>query len=243
MLDFTQFHNGATFSADLWVQDYNGITRHEYVDQLRAMLQPHRRPSLYIQHDGWLTERRAEVRGVSITQPIDRVSAVGLETSLQVDIPGGYLEDATQLVGTLRPALSSGGLALPIILPASFSAGASGSVLIINTAGTKFGAASTPCVLRLYGDCSEPVITNQTTGQIFELDGVSIAAGTYMQIDMGARTVYLNGDPGLSYYNYINFTTSSWWELQPGDNLVTISCATLGATAELDIYYNPRWAI
>lgn len=241
--DLTEFHDGATFQTNLVIRDLGGLTRHQWVDQLRAMLQPRNRPYLYLQRDGWLTERRALVRGASLTNPVDRVSKARLEVSLQVEIPSGVLESATMSSDTIRPASAAAGRTYPQVFPFAYTAGDSGSVKIITTGAGEYGVAPTPAVMRYYGACTDPEVINQTLGETFALTGVTLSAGQYMEIDMGNRTVLLNGDPALSYYSAIDFAVSTWWELQPGANLLTASAATTDASCELDVFWFNRYVV
>jgi hypothetical protein len=239
--NLTAYTDEATFQANLIIRDIPaGLTRHQQVDQLRALLHPRSRPWLYIQRDGWLTERCAEVVGGSITSPIDSKSAARLEVSLQVDIPDGMLRATSETSATLRPPVGgAAGRIYPKVLPWAYAAGGSGLTQVV----ANDGDAPTPVLMRLYGACTEPVITNQTTGEVFELDNLTLVAGQYLQIDMDARTVWLNGDPGLSYYAYINFATSSWWQLDPGNNSLSLGAATADGACELDVFFTPRYTI
>jgi uncharacterized membrane protein len=240
--DGTQFHDGAVFQVALKVFDAGGFTRHQHVDHLRQTLRPDRRPYLYIQRDGWLEERRAAVRG-SLASPIDQASHARLEVSLQLELADGVLEAVTESSDSMYPASGTGGRTYPKGYPWAYVPGNTGATKIINLGGGEYGVTATPLLMRLYGACTEPVISLQTTGEVFELDGVTLAVGQYLEIDMDAKTVYLNGDPALSYYNKVNFLTSTWWQLQPGDNDLAIGAATLDTSCRLDLFWTPRYAI
>lgn len=242
--DLTEFHDEATFQAELIIRDTLGATRHQQVDRLRAMLRANNRPYLYMQRDGWSNERRAQVRGGSVTNPIDRASVSRLETSIQMVLPGGVWESTVQSSDVIRPAQTSGtGRTYPRSYPWAYTPGNSGATKIITTGGGEYGAVSTSLLMRLYGACADPVITNQTTGQVLELDNVTLAAGQYLEIDMGAKTVLFNGNPTLSFYGRVNFATSDWWELQPGPNALTVGAASLDGSCELSLFWTERFAI
>jgi hypothetical protein len=235
--DQTARWGSGTFRADLTIRD-GAMTRHEMVDLLRSMLAPNKRPTLYIQRDGWLTERQATVRGNAWTCVVDRVAALMLKASLQVIVPAGVLEDTTEQVAVIRPtATSSTGRSYPKTYPWAYTPAASGSSTVVTSSGT----VETPMQMRLYGGCTDPVVTNVTTGAVFELDNITLTAGQYLDIDMAARTVLLNGDPAQNYYGKVNFTTSTWWRLQPGANTIRVAVATSDASCELDITWRDRW--
>lgn len=243
--DLTSLHDSTTFRCRLLVRnDAVGSlgTRHQIADLLRSLTAAHKRPFLYIQRDGWSGERRAELRGDSASYVVDKISAVMLDISLQWVVPAGVLEDPTQQVGTLRPTTSHTGRSYPRSYVSgsgwSYTPAGAGSTVTVTSSGT----IPTPPILRAYGAFTEPVITNLTTGGVIELDAVSVSAGSYLEIDVGARTVLLNGDPSLSYYNKINFATTSWWELQPGANLISMTTGTQDASCELDVLWNDNFS-
>jgi hypothetical protein len=235
--DLTQYHDAAVFKAALIVRGDGALTRHQYMDLLRGLAAPYKRPYLYIQRDGWPSERRAMLRGDPVTSVVERHSVVRLEASIQFQIPGGVLEAPDPLSSvTIRPTIATTGKTYPVTYPKTYVAGGGSATLV-----TSGGNVPTPPLLRLYGTCTDPVIRNVTTGQQLEFDNISIAAGNYLEVDVEARTVLLNGDPALSYYSKLNFTTSDWWDLQPGANLITVATGSQDASCELDLYYRDRW--
>lgn len=236
--DLTSLYNGSTFRASLIVRDAGGITRHQTIDTLRAMLAAHKRPYLYVLRDGWTAERRALLRGDSITNPVEKLSVARMEVSLQFVVPAGVLEDPVQQLAVLRPTTVAVGISLPVSLPAAFTPGGLGTTVLVTSAGN----VPTSPVLRLYGGFTEPVVANLTTGQAVELDGVSVAAGSYIEVDVAARTVLLNSDPAQNYYSRLAFATTSWWDLQPGPNLISMSTGSQDASCELDVLWRDQWA-
>lgn len=241
--DLTVWHDEAAWQAKLTVFDGGGRTRHQHVDRLRAMLRPSQRPWLVVQRDGWWGERWARVRGGSLSAPIDSAAGQRVETSIQLVLPDGVWFYPDQSYDTIRPGSGSVGRAFPVTFPIAFDPNSGGATKIVNVGGGEDGLTSTPLLMRLYGACTEPIITNATTGEVLELDNVTIAAGQYIEIDMDARTVLLNGNPNNAYYSKINFATSSWWELQPGDNLLALGAATSDASCQLDLFWNTRFSI
>jgi hypothetical protein len=236
-LDLTQYHDSTTFKADLVIQDDGTYTRHQYIDILRQTAAPARRPYLYVLRDGWLSERRAALRGDAQTVVVDKLSAVRLVASIQFAVPDGVLEDTALSTAVIRPASSTVGRTYPKTYPWAYASANTSNALVVTSNGT----VSTPPLLRLYGAFTDPVISNLTTGQRLKLTSVSLSDGQYLEIDMANRTIYLNSDPAQSYYSKLDFTTSTWWELQPGQNLITATATSLDASCELDLFWRDRW--
>lgn len=77
-------------------------------------------------------------------------------------------------------------------------------------------------VVKVYGPGSKFKLENQSTGKYVELSGVTLAtAAEYFEIDFKAHTVKKNG--ATLAYNAVQFTTSTWWALEPGENALLIS--------------------
>src|SRR6266699_478217 len=101
--DFTGFFDNGIFTANLKVQDVAGTTRHQNVDILRALCAPGAGTQLFIQRDGWLTERWANVRGDTFSCVIDNKSRVILNVAMQLSLPDGILQDTVQQLRVLIP--------------------------------------------------------------------------------------------------------------------------------------------
>jgi hypothetical protein len=65
------------------------------------------------------------------------------------------------------------------------------------------------------------------------LSSFTVAAGHYIDIDTGARTVYLDGDPAKPRLSSLDWTRSTWQWVPPAPNTTTMTLsgtATTGAT-------------
>ena len=60
-------------------------------------------------------------------------------------------------------------------------------------------------------------------------------------MDVAARAANLNSDPAQPVLSYLDFASSSWWLMQPGDNDVRYDPATASAGAEADITFRGAW--
>lgn len=94
---------------------------------------------------------------------------------------------------------------------------------------TNDGNASYPPLFTLSAP-SNPVITNNTTGQSFSM---TISGGGTLTIDFANHTATQGG---VSRYSSINFATSKWWELVSGQNSITV---TGGGTVHM--FWRSAW--
>lgn len=240
IIDLTQFHGGRTVTVELAILDDGSLTRHQWADRLRIMCHPAKRPYLYVQQDGWLAERRILLRGNQFSMIVDRASKARLKASLSWAAPYGVLEAADLTEYRMGTNTSGAGLSFQVswgstglaFTPANSSATTS----IVNN-----GTATAVPFYRIYGAISGPQILNSTTGEVLSLPNMSIAAGDFVDIDVANRTVYLNGVPSNSYYQYIDWSVSTWWELQPGTTLLALSAASQDSNAALLVQFRERW--
>jgi hypothetical protein len=129
------------------------------------------------------------------------------------------------------------GVAWPIAWPATWGGGV-GDTTPLNV--TNDGNFDTAPLLRVHGAVTEPRVSNDTTGKTLYLDGVVLAQGEYVDIDMAARTAVRSN--GANVYDSVRFPGSAWWTLAPGDNSIALRGLTIGTGAELRVTYRDAWA-
>jgi len=122
--------------------------------------------------------------------------------------------------------VTQGGYVTPYDLPVDWASGSSPTV--VNNDGE---AVYLPRI-EIHDQADNPVITNQTTGERFELD-INLVDGDEVVIDMLKRTVTLNGS------NIIGNKTddSVWWGLQVGPNSIVLDSSSGSDTVTADIYW------
>jgi len=120
----------------------------------------------------------------------------------------------------------TGGYITPYDLPVDWAEGAQPSTVLNSGNATVFP------VIELHDEAHNPIIANETTGELFALD-ISTADGDVIVIDMGNRTVTLNGS------NIMGNRTdeSTWWGLTPGNNSIVLTSATSDDT----VYAELQW--
>ena len=122
--------------------------------------------------------------------------------------------------------VTQGGYVTPYDLPVNWASGSSPTVVNNN------GEAVYYPRIEIHDQADNPIITNQTTGERFELD-INLVNGDDVVIDMFKRTVTLNGA------NIIGNKTddSIWWGLQVGPNSIVLDSSSGGDNVTADIYW------
>lgn len=211
-------------------------TRDTLRNRLRAFTHPRLRPKLYMSIDG-AAERVVTLRRGTWSDVMQ--SAGAARVTVQWVAPYGIIESGTLHQETANASTSGaeGGRAYDLIYDRAYAGGATiGQTAVINV-----GTADAYPILRVYGLCTNPVITNVTQGKSLAFTGLTINAGEFLEINTRARTVYYLGNSADSRYDKMNFASSAWWTLSPGINLINFTPATFSTPSQTIIEYRDAW--
>ena len=131
----------------------------------------------------------------------------------------------------------TGGFSLPFSLPVSFGT-VGGSLTITNPGDVPSG-----CTITVHGRMVTPVITNETTGETITIKQ-TVDTGEILTITTydGNRTVTLTNAFGV-VTNAMHYVTigSSYWQIHPGGNVMSITAAEADTDAVAYVSYIPRY--
>jgi hypothetical protein len=138
--------------------------------------------------------------------------------------PYPFYKDTVDSTALLQ---GTGGLTFPVQHPFQMTSYNITSII------TNSGTVPAPLLIRLYGDCTTPRLTNATTGAILEVSG-HVVAGSYLEIntDYGLKSVTLVDSLGnrSNLMGNINLTLGTVPDIFPslavGTNVITFSAAT-----------------
>lgn len=200
-----------------------------------SSLTPHELVELAVD-DGEAT-RSAQVRlnrGTVFTW----VNNVSLRFDVEVIAPdptkyGPAAVDST----SLAPVTAGTGLVFPLAFPLDFGAGAGvtpGAVLLSNT-----GTASYWPRLQIDGPVTNPMVTLNDTGDFVRFAGV-VAAGQWLEVDLAARRVLLNGQ--VSVMHKVTFA-GSWLAVPPGGASMSWTADDADPAALLTVWsFDSAWS-
>lgn len=167
---------------------------------------------------------------VSLTDLKLEYSRRGYTSDFLIQLTAGdpyfYRTDGGDEHSALISRVTQGGYVTPYDLPVNWASG-SGATAVVNAGETIYYPR-----IELHDQADNPVITNVTTGERFELD-INLVPGDEVIIDMFKRTVKLNGA------NIIGNKTddSIWWGLQPGSNSILLDSASGSDTVTAEIFW------
>ena len=145
-----------------------------------------------------------------------------------------YSQELHVQYGTGQTATT--GVAFPMAFPMSFGGG-SGAVVTLPVSNN--GNIEVRPVYRIEGPIDDPYIENDTNGQIFYLDGVSLLAGEWVDIDTAAFTVV--DDASVNLYGNVRYPDSSWVQLEPGGNVLELRGDSTASDAILTVTWRDAW--
>lgn len=232
--DRTTFYGPRAVALTCLVGNTPGRTRQQALDLLRAYASPGRRPVLVYGPDG--QERQVRLRGDQLGWPL--TSSAATEVQLAWVAPDGILEaavESTTVVSAVAPA--EPGRRYPRTYPLTYPETSLVGAMDALNAGTEPAAP----VMQLWGPCVDPVLLNATTGERLAFTGLALTGDQYVEVDVKAATVLLNGRAGQSLYQSMDLLASSLWWLAPGSNLVRYSPASYEPAAHAVLTYRSAW--
>lgn len=182
---------------------------------------------------GWATPRQVSARPTKASIPVDLEYSFHKASPLvELTCPDPIIYDTTlQTASTGLPAPTAG-LMFPVTFPATFGASTGGS-LSANNAGNY----PTAPVFTITGPCFYPSLQLASGGSMaFNL---TLASGDTLVVDMGARTVLLNG---VSRANAIA-PGSSWFSFPVGASTVFVGSRDSAAvSAQFVVTWRNAWS-
>lgn len=245
--DDTAYFSGRTIQLNgAIVPTVNGLSRTRAKDKLAPFLWPGVEPTLLYAMDFDVDVRCFGLKVGNLSNPIDHpVNASAFSVQWTCPDPISYGVPTNEVDLTVV-AGSSVGFSFPISFPLAFGTSmgpSSGSAVLIG------GTYPTWPVLRFFGPITAPSLVffdgagNPTGTQVMFTNGLTIAAGDYLEVDTKNKTAVINGDPMASRYNFLDFANTVWGQLFPGPNVLRYSasggspsstCAVLWRDAFLD---------
>lgn len=210
-------------------------------DELGRYLHPRSRPFLVVDDDGWSAPRRLGLRVSQFDKPLELGLAQVDARKISVGwvAPDGIWEAAESVEETVLGDLASAtGRTYPRTHPWAYEATLSAGASQV----TNLGSVPSHFVARLYGPCTAPALLNETTGETLAFtSGLVLGAGQYVEVDTRDRTAYLLSSLSASRLTFIDFTRTSWWRIEPGQQQIRYAPGQTSAGAQAVITYRPSW--
>lgn len=160
-----------------------------------------------------------------------RGAAQSFMVQIRCSDPRRYTDVAS--TGETSDVATGGGMTFPASFPLSFGSSATGGTVSITNEGT----IEAPAVLRVDGPVTNPEISAVTLDKVIAFDGLTVASGEYIEIDLQERTVFYNGDPTASRYGFIDHAVSEWFLIPVGTSTYQLTGSSISDPAALTITY------
>ena len=222
-VSFTKYFGPREISIEFMIiPQLAGMSMIYIENTIRALCNPLLRPFLVEHLDQEQAPRRISVVSASLHMPYHAYNRKECQISFRC--PEGYWEADFGRQYDLNPIELGGGgggisgRAYNLTFPRTYPAGQAptGGTIVVNN-----GTLATYPVARVHGPYTEFVLRNVTQDKHIKIEGVTIATGNFIEIDFRNRTVLLNGDINGSYYNYVDWEESEWWDIGLGETLLS----------------------
>jgi hypothetical protein len=137
---------------------------------------------------------------------------------------------------TVDPTLSGGDAEFPVEFPVVFGASTFSATSVANNRGD---LPSYPERITVYGPVSNPVITNETTGEFIQVNTNVASPTNVLQIRYNKDSVIVELDGN----SVLGSTSGTYFKLQPGGNQITLSGASVGSGAYVEVAYRDSWPL
>jgi hypothetical protein len=210
----------------------------EMVERLKAFNLPRKPVTLYYQTDTDAPLWKMHLRRASHSAPVANLYMQNMV--LNWVCPSGLREDSTPRNQTIYAFSTDAALGRVYnrvgnrVYPAS--AGPVGSTNIIGG-----GNIDAYPVILMYGPCTGPRIENITQNKTLDFPSVVLATGEFIELDLENQTAFLNGLPDLDQAGLMDFDTSDWWTIKPGENLIRYYPVDFEPPAQAQLTWHDRW--
>lgn len=248
-IDTTQYFGArsVTLSVIIFPEPARTGTLDVLLTNLRAYTNPRRRSTMTFQRTATSPVQQITLRGSQFSEMVGDSPRAATQSdpeaqpvTVQWVAPSGLIESA-ELHETTISATGSAAVAgmvfpevFPLVFPASTPVGAG---QVVNA-----GTADVYPIIRIYGPCTNPVVTNVTQGKSLMFVGLTVLVGEYVEVDMRNHTIRYLGLASDSRQNTLSFPASSWFTLSPGVNEMLLQPATFTAPSSMAIIYRDGWA-
>lgn len=154
------------------------------------------------------------------------------QLQLLAEDPRAYSQTLTTAIGSALSS-SGGGMIFPELIPVLFSPTTAGAVAVNN-----IGTRPTPPTFRVYGQVDDAQIVLSGTNYRISLIG-SIPAGSYLDIDVQARTLKMNGI--TPYQSLLDSANTTWFDLPRGTSTIQMVAGSFDAVARCDVIYRSAY--
>lgn len=177
-------------------------------------------------------ELQSNVRVAGMTPPEFSNSVSGAVVAFQMLLrsadPSHYTQTAV-LVATGAPSTTLSGFPFPAVWPVPWgfvASGGSGTVTVTNN-----GDEQAWPVIDIAGPITSPVIQNQASGKAMYFDGLTVALGETLSVDMNPAS-FSASIGGVSKKSTIRFSASQLFSISPGatESLAFSGSATSAST-------------
>lgn len=208
-------------------------SRQAVLDRLATFLRPDRRPWLIYELEPGSGERQIRLRPDQHARPIVHPGSAKVAAGWRG--PDGIQESTALIEATATAAGTESGRVYDRTYDLSYP----DSEVVGTATITIGGTLNVPPVIILRGPAVDPRIEKVGTDERLIFEDLELGPDDYLEIDVRARTVLLNGEE--SRYGNLDFEASTWWTLPPGDTTFRYYPVSFGPGASATVRARAAW--
>lgn len=241
-IDTTRFVGARSVALEATISPTvsDGLTRWELTQRLRAFTRADLRPRLYWQHEAGDPELMVTLRRSQFSDVLEPQHGRRAQVVVQWVAPSGLIESGeehrlTGAPGSSEPQAEGFEFDLEFDLDFGGSTPSSNGVLVTNA-----GVMPVWPKVQMYGPMTNPTLLNDRTGEALVFDGLTISSSDWVLVDFAAKTI--RNSTGTSYYDTLDFPSSTWWKLHPGENRIfVVPDSFTTPPAAFDVIWRDAW--
>lgn len=234
MTDATRYYGARSIELVGFIQTPTFGELWPAVDELKKSMAIGSLHTFKFRREGLSYDEQAQVRVASTVDiPGGTMPSPFLQWGVSLVCPDPRIYEAIQSSGSYDPTdTGSGGLFFPLTFPLDFQASETSGLLEIVNAGT----IETPPVITITGPVTNPIVDNESTGHSIYTQGLELASGNTLVINVAERWAKLNGTTKRP--DLIDASLTDWFSLEPGTNQLRLRGSGMSAgSTELSITY------
>lgn len=204
-----------------------------FLDTLKGNWAPRRSVvPLNFAHPG-VSQRLLYVKPLGVRYDVAQARRYGvtdIQFMCQAEDPRIY-DSALQEMTLPQGVPITNGIAFPLAFNFGFGSAVSPEGITVANGGNR----PAPAVITIPGPVTDPVIYNDSYSHALEFE-IVVASGDYLEIDLGNRTVKLNG----SVSRRGALINPDWFMLEPGDNFLRYRAST-GSAPSATVAFRNAW--
>lgn len=208
-----------------------------YRDALIRKLAPYNNPAIDVILSNGAT-RRIDVDLISMVMGSKDREGLSQDVGLALEGPDPSFYDPTGAAETFELGGGSDAFEVPMAVPTGIGTSEIDQVKTIDYTGSW----RTNPLIRITGPIDDPIVQNETTGEVLDFTGTSLAGGEYLEIDTRYGRKSVVDEAGANQIALLSEDSDlGTFHLEPGDNDIRVTGTAVNAASQVVLSFYVRY--